>query len=53
MHDTIDAEEVLKVFMASQQQLQQAILALAQAMAAPKQVTLGDGRTITAQPVLQ
>jgi hypothetical protein len=50
--DQIDAEEVLKVFMQGQQQLQQAILALAQAMAAPKQVTLGDGRTITAQPVM-
>jgi hypothetical protein len=52
MRDTIDAEEVLKAVIAGQQQLQQVIMALAKAMTAPKQVQLGDGRTITAQTVL-
>lgn len=55
--DTIDAEDVLKVITASQAQMQAAIMQLAQAMTqaltAPKRVTLGDGRTITSETVME
>ena len=52
--ETVDADELLKVMAAGQQQMAQAIQMLAQAMMAPKRVVKGpDGRPAGVETVLQ
>lgn len=52
--ETVDAEELVKVVAAGQQQMAQAIQMLAQAMTAPKRVVKGpDGRPAGVETVLQ